>query len=70
LTGVEPEPISEAHPQTTASHLSIEIDRIVAKATSTGLSTRYQSCQELKTDLLAILPAEVALPNHSKQNDD
>lgn len=70
LTGVEPEPISEAHPQTTAPHLSDEIDRIIAKATSPGLSTRYQSCQELKTDLLALLPAEVALPNHSKQNED
>jgi serine/threonine protein kinase len=62
LTGVEPEPISEAHPQAIAPHLSAEIDRIVAKATSPGLSTRYQSCQELKTDLLALLPSEVAQP--------
>jgi hypothetical protein len=26
------------------------------------LSTRYQSCQELKTDLLALLLADIALP--------
>lgn len=70
LSGSEPEPISEAHPQKVVPQLSSEIDRIVAKATSTGLSTRYQSCQELKTDLLALLPAEIGLPNHAESNED
>lgn len=55
LTGKDPEPITQAHPRVDHGALSQEIDDIVAKATSLGLSTRYQECQEIKTDLLTLM---------------
>lgn len=50
LTGIEPEPLSVAHPQETAS-VSADLDRFVAKLTELELSDRYQSAAEAKSDL-------------------
>jgi serine/threonine protein kinase len=55
LTGADPEPITQAHPKAERPELSEEVDSIIAKCMALGLSTRYQNCQELKTDLLALI---------------
>ncbi|MDZ4833200.1 MAG: serine/threonine-protein kinase [Candidatus Melainabacteria bacterium] len=55
LTGQDPEPITPARPRESNSDVSQELDDIVAKCTNLGLSTRYQDCQELKTDLVALV---------------
>lgn len=52
LTGKEPEPISTAHPANHSELVSIELDRVVARATATPLDERYANVQEFKDDLL------------------
>lgn len=54
LTGKEPEPISTSHPANHNENVSIELDRIVAKATATSLEVRYADVQEFKDDLLKL----------------
>ncbi len=60
LTGKDPEPITQAHPGETNGTVSEELDSIIAKSTALGLSTRYQTCQELKTDLISLLSPQAA----------
>jgi serine/threonine protein kinase len=60
LTGKDPEPITQAHPRETNGAVSEELDSIIAKSTALGLSTRYQTCQELKTDLISLLSPQAA----------
>lgn len=55
LCGKDPEPITQAHPRNRLPALSQEVDDVVAKCTALSLSTRYQDCQELKNDLVALI---------------
>ena len=54
LTGKEPEPISTSHPANHNELVSLELDRIVAKATATALEDRYKDVGEFKDDLLRL----------------
>jgi serine/threonine-protein kinase len=54
LTGQDPEPLSESHPQHIVKTLSAEIDRIIAKATCADPSNRYQSVLEMRKELLLL----------------
>lgn len=54
LTGKEPEPISTSHPANHSDFVSFELDRIIAKATSTPLNERYATVQEFKEDLMKL----------------
>lgn len=64
LTGVDPEPITPAHPREINPDVCQSLDDIIAKCTSIGLSTRYQDCQELKTDLVALVKIQTAEPTN------
>lgn len=55
LTGHEPEPMSISHPSVLNGKLSMEIDRIVAKATQLDQSIRYLSAGEMREDLQSLL---------------
>ncbi len=59
LTGQDPEPITPAHPRLTTPSVSQSLDDIIAKCTNLGLSTRYQDCQELKTDLVVLVKSRI-----------
>jgi serine/threonine-protein kinase len=59
LTGNDPEPITQAHPRSQQGLVSEQLDSIVAKCTALTLINRYQDCQELKTDLVALVEAEI-----------
>ena len=60
LTGTDPEPITQAHPRQTSGAVSEELDSVIARSTNLGLSTRYQTCQELKTDLISLMSSQSA----------
>ncbi len=62
LTGKDPEPISQARPRRLRPEISTSLDEIVAKCTSLGLSTRYQDCQSLKSDLLTLVQEQQSPP--------
>ncbi len=47
LTGQDPQPLSESHPRTICTHLSEEIDSIVARATSLDESKRFSTVEEI-----------------------
>jgi len=51
LTGEDPEPISESHPRQSCPSVSLQMDALVAKATSTELAQRYLSVDQLAADL-------------------
>lgn len=55
LTGMDPEPITQAAPKNLRPELSDGLNAIVSRCTALGLSTRYQTCQELKMDLIALI---------------
>ncbi len=54
LTGKEPEPISTSHPANHSDFVSAELDKIIARATSTPLNERYATVQEFKDDLMKL----------------
>lgn len=54
LTGEDPEPISEAHPQDVLSVISNKMNQIVAKCTAQQLEERYQTIEELEADFAAL----------------
>jgi len=54
LTGSDPEPITQSHPQQLRSQVSSELDAIVAKATSPKESERYTDAREVRTDLVRL----------------
>jgi len=58
LTSKAPEPITQAHPGLERPSLSSALDDIVAKCTALSLSTRYQDCQELKTDIVSLINSQ------------
>lgn len=60
LTGADPEPITQAHPREINPDISEELDSVIAKSTALGISTRYQTCQELKTDLISLISSQSA----------
>lgn len=60
LTGEDPEPITPSRPRELNPAVSQTMDDIVAKCMSLGLSTRYQDCQELKTDLVGLVKSHTA----------
>lgn len=55
LTGKEPEPISKSYPARVNDSVSEELDRIVAKATSTSLQERYAAVEEFADDLKTLI---------------
>lgn len=58
LTGVDPEPISIAHPQEREASISSELDLLVARATALDTGLRHQNIEELKEELTLIEPAQ------------
>jgi hypothetical protein len=52
LTGVDPEPLSESHPNLAGAAVSERMDTLVAKATSQNLEDRFADVQELAGDLV------------------
>src|SRR5262249_28269081 len=57
LTGADPEPLTSSHPRELNSAVSIEMDNLIAKATSLYDLDRYADINEVRTDLL-VLTAE------------
>jgi tRNA A-37 threonylcarbamoyl transferase component Bud32 len=57
LTGVEPEPLTCCHP-IERQPVSVEMDRIVARATALELTDRYQNVREISEDLRALREQE------------
>ena len=54
LTGQDPEPITVAHPQAVMPMISARLDEIVAKCTAQELSDRYESAEQIASDLLLL----------------
>jgi serine/threonine-protein kinase len=54
LTGLEPEPITSSQPRQFNAAISVELNRIVSKATALELGHRYPSCVELRADIQAL----------------
>lgn len=55
LTGVEPTPILQSHPQKTNSGVSDDLDAIVARATTLDAAARYSTAAEMRLDLERLL---------------
>lgn len=55
LTGVEPTPILQSHPQKINAGVSSELNAIVAKATTLEASGRYANAAEMREDLEKLL---------------
>ncbi|HEY9788715.1 MAG TPA: protein kinase [Candidatus Obscuribacterales bacterium] len=55
LTGSDPIPISSSHPRELKPDISPELDFIIAKATALDVDDRYQTVNNLKADLQALL---------------
>lgn len=58
LTGKEPEPITQSHPQRFQAHVTEQMNDIVAKATSAAVEARFASVQEMKNALGALLKTD------------
>ena len=54
LTGLEPEPITTAHPRNIKVSVSPEMDAFVAKATAVDADLRYKTAEEAKADLIEL----------------
>ncbi len=55
LTGVEPTPILQSHPQKINAGISDELDSIVARATALDVTARYATATDMKQDLERLL---------------
>lgn len=51
LTGNEPEPLVQLHPQLEVENVTAAMDQLVARCTSLDLDKRYRSAAEVKGDL-------------------
>lgn len=54
LTGEDPSPITSSHPQKLNESVTAEFDLLVAKMTALATKNRYQTAEEIKTDLDAL----------------
>lgn len=56
LTGEDPEPLSVSHPRALVSHISEQIDEIVARCTQLEEEARFKSASEIANSLRITIP--------------
>lgn len=58
LTGKDPEPVNVAHPILLNQSINHKLDALIAKATELDTKQRYQSAEQLLTDLTEIIESQ------------
>lgn len=69
LTGRDPEPISQSSPAAVNPNISAELDQIVKRATALQASSRYQTANEVASDLLTISASDHVLSTHATERE-
>jgi tRNA A-37 threonylcarbamoyl transferase component Bud32 len=61
LTGCDPEPLTSSHPRTLNDSVSVELDNIIARATSLYDVDRFTDIQAIKSELSALNAGEITV---------
>jgi serine/threonine-protein kinase len=61
LTGCDPEPLTSSHPRTLNDLVSVELDNIVARATSLYDVDRFSDTQAMRSELSALNAGKITV---------
>lgn len=66
LTGRDPEPISQSQPRDVNADIDINLNAIVNRATALQAGQRYQSAEQIESDLLSDAPLSDTVPGEKQ----